>query len=83
MINKLEKFFCITPLLLALLCTSFVSGEQVIPPDVVHREEANDCIEKIRQKQARIKQEIAKIKEIIRRDHQKETHQDLPPKDRP
>lgn len=74
MINKLEKFFCITPLLLALLCASFVSGEQAIPPDVTHREEANDCIEKIRQKQARIKQEIAKIKEIIKEDRQKDNH---------
>ena len=74
MINKLEKFFCITPLLLALLCTSFVSGDQIIPPDVTHREEANDCIEKIRQKQARIKQEIAKIKEIIKEDRQKDIH---------
>ena len=75
MIKRLEKFFCITPLLLALLCTSFVSGEQVIPPDAIHREEANDCIEKIRQKQARIKQEIAKIKEIIKEDRQKDNHQ--------
>ena len=74
MINKIEKFFCITPLLLALLCTSFVSGDQIIPPDVTHREEANDCIEKIRQKQARIKQEIAKIKEIIKEDRQKDIH---------
>ena len=74
MINKLEKFFCITPLLLALLCASFVSGDQIIPPDVTHREEANDCIEKIRQKQARIKQEIAKIKEIIKEDRQKDNH---------
>ena len=75
MIKRLEKFFCITPLLLALLCTSFVSGEQVIPPDAIHREEANDCIEKIRQKQARIKQEIAKIKEIIKENRQKDNHQ--------
>jgi len=75
MINKLEKFFCITPLLLALLCASFVSGEQITPPDIMHREEANDCIEKIRQKQARIKQEIAKIKEIIKEDRQKDNHQ--------
>ena len=78
MINKLEKFFCITPLLIALLCASFVNGEQIIPPDVIHREEANDCIEKIRQKQARIKQEIAKIKEIIRSDRQKDNHQNRP-----
>ena len=74
MINKLEKFFCITPLMLALLCTSFVNGDQIIPPDATHREEANDCIEKIRQKQARIKQEIAKIKEIIKEDRQKDNH---------
>lgn len=75
MINKLEKFFCITPLLLALLCTSFVSGKQVIPPADIHKEQAEDCIEKIRQKQARIKQEIAKIKEIIKEDRQKDNHQ--------
>lgn len=78
MIKRLEKFFCITPLLLALLCTSFVSGEQAIPPEELHREEANDCIEKIRQKQARIKQEIAKIKEIIKEDRQKDNHQNRP-----
>ena len=75
MINKLEKFFCITPLLLALLCASFVSGDQIVPPIDTHREEAEDCIEKIRKRQSRIKQEIEKIKEIIKRDRQKDNHQ--------
>ena len=74
MINKIEKFFCITPLLLALLCASFVSGEQVVPPKETHKEETGDCIKSIRQKQGKIKQEIAKIKEIIKADRQKDIH---------
>jgi len=72
MINRLEKFFCITPLLIALLCTSFVSGEQTTPPEDTHKEETGDCIENIRQKQGRIKQEIEKIKQLIKKDHRKD-----------
>ena len=78
MIDKLEKFFCIAPLLLALLCTSFVNGQQVVPQKDTLRQEASDCIEKIRQKQYKIKQEIGKIKELI-----KDTSQDQIPKGKP
>ena len=81
MIKRLEKFFCITPLILALLCASFVNGEQVIPPEDSHKEEANDssdCIKSIRQKQGRIKQEIEMIKKLIKKDRQKDIHQNRP-----
>ena len=74
MINKLEKFFCITPLLLALLCTSFVSGDQITPPVATHKEETGECIKSIRQKQGKIRQEIEKIKQLIKEDRQKDNH---------
>tara|TARA_R100000234_G_C4854932_1_gene116763 strand:- start:165 stop:389 length:225 start_codon:yes stop_codon:yes gene_type:complete len=66
MIKKIEKFFCMTPLLLALLCTSFVSGGEIKPPDDILREQADDCIQKIRKKQKKIKKEIEEIKKLIK-----------------
>ena len=51
---------------------------EIVPQKDTLRQEASDCIEKIRQKQYKIKQEIGKIKELI-----KDTSQDQIPKGKP
>ena len=78
MIKKIEKFFCMTPLLLALFCVSFVNGDQIAPPKDIHDQLAEDCIKDIRQKQDKIKQEIKKIKEIIK-DNRRNSHPEEKP----
>ncbi|MHC4546191.1 MAG: hypothetical protein ACYSYL_17025 [Planctomycetota bacterium] len=61
--------------LITLLCTSFVSGDQIIPPVATHKEETDECIKSIRQKQGKIRQEIEMIKQLIKKDRQKDNHQ--------
>ena len=66
MIKTIEKFFCLSPLMIALLCTSFVNGDQLEPPKDIYKEQAEDCIEKIREKQKKIKDEVLEIKKLIK-----------------
>ena len=66
MIKTIEKFFCLSPLIVALLCTSFVNGDQLKPPKDIYQEQAEDCIEKIREKQKKIKDEVLEIKKLIK-----------------
>ena len=71
MIKNIAKFFCMLPLLLGIAGASIVtSSEASNPPKGELREQANDCIEKIREKQKRIQIEIDLIKEMIRRKDQ-------------
>ena len=80
MIRKIEKFFCLSPLFLALLCTSFVDGASmdITVPAPTLKEQAQDCIKQIRKKQSKIKEEMLLIKEMI-----KDTRQNQEQKDKP
>tara|TARA_R100000149_G_C5855027_1_gene122606 strand:+ start:868 stop:1110 length:243 start_codon:yes stop_codon:yes gene_type:complete len=73
MIKKLAKFFCMMPLLVAVAGASMVSSSEANPPSDELREQADDCIEKIREKQRKIQQEIDLIKDMIRRKDQNPT----------
>ena len=66
------------PLLLGVAGASIVTSSEANPPSDHLREEANDCIEKIREKQRRIQQEIDLIKDIIRRKDQTQAPQKTP-----
>tara|TARA_R100000030_G_C3214452_1_gene114255 strand:- start:98 stop:340 length:243 start_codon:yes stop_codon:yes gene_type:complete len=70
MIKNIAKFFCMMPLLLAVAGASMVTSSEANPPNDELRDQADDCIEKIREKQKRIQQEIDLIKDMIRRKDQ-------------
>jgi hypothetical protein len=70
MIENLAKFFCMLPLLLGVAGASIVTNTKADPPSDHLREEANDCMEKIREKQRKIQQEIELIKDMIKRKDQ-------------
>ncbi len=61
------------PLLVAVAGASMVSSSEANPPSDELREQADDCIEKIREKQRKIQQEIDLIKDMIRRKDQNPT----------
>jgi hypothetical protein len=70
MIKNIAKFFCMLPLLLGVAGASMVSSSEATntnPPSDELREQADDCIEKIREKQRKIQKEIDLIKDMIRR----------------
>lgn len=71
MIKKVSKFFCVLPLLFALVMTGLVmpiSADDHPPNDIPKsKQESSDCIEAIKRKQARIKEEIIKIKKMIKK----------------
>ena len=71
MIRKTSKFFCVLPLLFALVMTGLVmpiSADDQPPNDIPKsKQESKECIEAIKRKQARIKEEIIKIKKIIKK----------------
>jgi ABC-type transporter MlaC component len=71
MIKKLAKFFCLSPLLLALTFTYLsMSGfaDQVEPSTKQDQSKENSkyCIEKIKAQQKKIKQEMDLIKNLIK-----------------
>ena len=78
MIKKIEKFFCLSPLLLALLCTSFVDGSETQPIKPTLKEQAQDCMDEIRKKQSKIKKEILLIKDLIKDNNQNQKKKDKP-----
>ena len=62
------------PLVLGMAGASIVTNSDAnTPPNDELREQADDCIEKIREKQRRIQQEIDLIKDMIRRKDQNPT----------
>ena len=63
------------PLLVAVVGASMVSNSEANPPNDHLREQADDCIEKIREKQRKIQQEIDLIKDMIRRKDQTQAPQ--------
>ena len=71
MTNIASKLFCILPLLFALLVTGMIvpGTAQEHPPfdNPKSKEESKECIEEIERKQARIKEEMRKIKKMIKR----------------
>jgi sensor domain CHASE-containing protein len=68
MIKNIAKFFCMLPLILGVAGASIVkSSEATNPPSDELREQADDCIEKIREKQRKIQQEIELIKGMIKK----------------
>ena len=74
MIKNLAKFFCMLPLVLGMAGASIITSSNAnTPPNDELREQANDCIEKIREKQRRIQKEIDLIKDMIRRKDQSPT----------
>ena len=71
MIKKLAKFFCLSPLLLALAFTHLsMSGfaDQVSPSikEEQYKDNSKLCVEKLKAQQEKIKQEISLIKKMIR-----------------
>ena len=76
MIKNLAKFFCMLPLILGVAGASMVtSSDASNPPNDELREQADDCIEKIREKQRKIQKEIDLIKDMIRRKDQTQAPQ--------
>ena len=76
MIKNLAKFFCMLPLVLGVAGASMVtSSDASNPPNDQLREQADDCIEKIREKQKKIQKEINLIKDMIRRKDQTQAPQ--------
>ena len=64
------------PLVLGIAGASIVTNSDAnTPPSDELREQADDCIEKIREKQKRIQQEIDLIKDMIRRKDQTQAPQ--------
>ena len=62
------------PLVLGMAGASIITSSNAnTPPNDELREQANDCIEKIREKQRRIQKEIDLIKDMIRRKDQSPT----------
>jgi len=77
MIKNLAKFFCMLPLVLGMAGASIVTNSDAnTPPNDELREQADDCIEKIREKQRKIQQEIDLIKDMIRRKDQTQAPQE-------
>ena len=77
MIKNLAKFFCMLPLILGVAGASMVtSSDASNPPNDQLREQADDCIEKIREKQRKIQKEIDLIKDMIRRKDQTQAPQE-------
>ena len=63
------------PLVIGVAGASIVTNSEATnPPSDKLREQANDCIEKIREKQRKIQQEIDLIKDMIRRKDQNQDH---------
>ena len=62
------------PLLIGMAGASMVTNSQANPPNDELREQADDCIEKIREKQRKIQQEINIIKDMIKRKDQTQDH---------
>ena len=76
MIKNLAKFFCMIPLLLGLAGATIVTNSNAnTPPNDELREQADDCIQKIREKQRRIQKEIDLIKDMIKRKDQTQAPQ--------
>ena len=76
MIKNLAKFFCMLPLVLGMAGASIVTNSDAnTPPNDELREQADDCIEKIREKQRKIQKEIDLIKDMIRRKDQTQAPQ--------
>ena len=79
MIKNIAKFFCMLPLVLGVAGASIVTNSDAnTPPNDELREQADDCIEKIREKQRKIQKEIDLIKDMIRRKDQTQAPQKTP-----
>ncbi len=79
MIKNLAKFFCMLPLVIGIAGASIVTNSDAnTPPNDELREQADDCIEKIREKQKKIQIEIDLIKDMIRRKNQTQAPQKNP-----
>ena len=63
------------PLLIGVAGATMVTSTKANPPVDELREQADDCIEKIREKQRKIQQEIDLIKDMIRRKDQTQAPQ--------
>jgi len=75
------------PLVISILASGFVQSETPNNPPVTPieslKEDANDCIEEIRKKQERIREEINLIKDLIKQRDQNQNPQNPPEKDKP
>ena len=68
MIKKLANFFCTLPLLLAFIMTHIAAVDHQPPTtgQIKEKEQIEDCIDKIRRKQKKIKEEVEEIKRLIK-----------------
>jgi hypothetical protein len=67
MIKKLTNFFCMLPLILTFIITHIAAADHKPPTDKIkEKEQIEDCIDKIREKQEKIKDEVEEIKRLIR-----------------
>ena len=67
MIKKLANFFCTLPLLLAFIMTHIAAADHQPPTGSgKEKEQIEDCIDKIRRKQKKIKEEVEEIKRLIK-----------------
>jgi hypothetical protein len=74
MIKNVAKFFCLIPLLVGIAGASIISSTEASynPPNEL-KEQAQDCLEKIIEKQKKIQKEIHLIKDIIKQKNQNQT----------
>ena len=70
MIKRLTQYLFVIPLGISILASGYVQSEtKGNPPSTPIeklREDANDCIKKIRKKQQKIREEIDLIKDLIK-----------------
>ena len=68
MIKKFTNFFCVLPLITALTITHVIAEDHANnpPAQTQEKEKIKDCIEKIRVQQNKIKNEVEKIKKLIK-----------------
>jgi len=87
MIRRLAQYLFIIPLGISILASGYVRSDIPDNPPTIPieslKEDASNCIEEIRKKQERIREEINLIKDLIRQKDQNQNPQNPPEKDKP
>jgi len=87
MIRRITQYLFIIPLGISILASGYVRSEIPDNPPLASietlKEDASDCIEEIRKKQERIREEINLIKDLIKQRDQNQNPQNPPEKDKP
>jgi uncharacterized SAM-binding protein YcdF (DUF218 family) len=70
MIKKLAKFFCLSPLILALVFThlsmSGFANQTIAAEESAPKDKSKFCVEKLKAQRKKIKQEIDLIRKMIK-----------------